>query len=86
MTQKNNAAIENFIKKVRLAQTAKSKDIRITIEEAQDLVASIALINNQSDILLELVEKLNAIMAESKKANQVMRQGSTSDGIDGGGF
>lgn len=79
----NNAAIENFIKKVRLAQNAKAKDLRLTLEEAQDLIASIAMINNHTDKLSEVVTKLDDI---SKSLSQPQSTGKASGGVNGGTF
>jgi len=77
----NNATIENFIKKVRLAETTKSKDLRLTIEEARDLVASIALINTGGDAVEQLSKKMDKII---KKIDE--RPVTLSPHIDGGGF
>lgn len=78
----NNAAIENFIKKVRLAQTTKSKDIRITIEEAIDLVASIALINTNNDVIADISKQMKSVL---KKLNDNTTS-NISPHVDGGGF
>jgi predicted DNA-binding transcriptional regulator YafY len=83
MVAANSGAIENFIKKYRLAQNTKSKDFRLTIEEAGDLIAGIALLNNQSELLKELLEKTEEILKESKKVKVEVPR---SDGIDGGSF
>ncbi len=79
----NNSAIENFIKKVRLAETTKSKDIRITIEEARDLVASIALVNSNDSGVNELHKKFDRLL---KKLDEVQTQPNKTPHIDGGGF
>ena len=79
----NNAAIENFIKKVRLAQTTKSKDFRLSLEEAIELVNSIALINNQEEHLKGLETKIDGLI-RLLKAKPI--QEPQTGGINGGEF
>lgn len=77
-----NAAIENFIKKYRLALNSKAKDIRITTEEAGDLIASIALIKSDREGIEQLEKALN-YLAEQIRVSST----PTSDGVmDGGTF
>lgn len=85
MSKTNNAAIENFIKRYRLAVSNKSKDIRLTVEEAADLVASIALINLHDEKLLVIHEKLDNIVKSMSKV-QVSTESKDSSDLDGGKF
>ena len=79
----NNATIENFIKKVRLAETTKSKDIRITIEEARDLVSSIALVGANDTGISELHKKFDRLI---RRLDESQQQSNKPPHIDGGGF
>jgi translation initiation factor 2B subunit (eIF-2B alpha/beta/delta family) len=81
----NNAALENFIKKYRLAVTNKSKDIRLTVEEAGDLVASIAMINLHDEKLLNVHSKLDTILKALTTVSSQQAKPS-DDGVDGGSF
>lgn len=80
----NNAALENFIKKYRLAVTNKSKDIRLTVEEAGELVASIALINLNDKNFSTIHEKLDTL-AKAVITNKSNQKSDTPD-LDGGSF
>jgi hypothetical protein len=82
---KTNAAIESFIKKYRLALTSKAKDIRITTEEAGDLIASIALIKSDREALEQLKESIDAL-AKQTQAKIITSTHDLQPGIDGGGF
>ena len=79
-----NAAIENFIKKYRLAISSKAKDIRITTEEAGDLVASIALMKSSNEALKELQRVVTQMHTDL--AEKISNSGGSSGSIDGGGF
>jgi len=56
------SALEIFIKKYQTARNYNSKEIRITIQDAEELSTAIALIlssvNNLSSKVIELQEKL----------------------------
>lgn len=80
-----NAALENFITKYRLALTSKAKDIRITTEEAGDLVASIALIKSDREGINKLETAINNL-ASQIQANSDGTLQDTNPGIDGGTF
>ena len=77
----NPAIIEEFIKKYRLAQTSKSKDIRITVEEAGELVAWIAMINSNQNKLDVIEKKLNLIIELQNKPKE-----DDEPILSGGGF
>ena len=50
-------SIEKFLEKLRLANRSRSKDIRLTIEEAQELGTTISqVLVRQSSLLEEIVE------------------------------
>lgn len=78
----NNAAIENFIKKYRIALKSQSKDIRITVEEAGDIVASIALINSGTESIDRLEKTINLLKQEIQNNSQTV----TQPNMDGGQF
>lgn len=78
----NAAIIEEFIKKYRLAQTSKSKDFRITIEEAGDLVAWIAMINSNQSKMDNMTKKLDLIAELLKK----LPEPESAPIMNGGGF
>ena len=79
----NPAAIDNFIKKYRLAMSSKAKDFRITVEEAGELVACIALINTNQGDLKNLEKKLDLLI---KQATTVQQTPMPSGHMDGGTF
>ena len=74
------SAIDFFIKKVKLAQNSNAKDLRLTLEEAQDLVCAIATINSNQELIQDLNKKLDDIY---KKVSMNITQTS---GINGGVF
>ena len=82
----DSIAIKNFITKVRLARSSNAKDLRLTMEEAQDLVSWIAMINaNQESI--ETIQKLNQKM--DRILNMILSKEEkdlTVPKINGGGF
>ena len=83
----NSIVIKNFIDKVRLAQSHKSKDIRLTIEEAADLVAWIAMINTNQLDFERIVVGLNSLHMKIDKG--ISKSKSLPDGlpgINGGAF
>lgn len=83
----NNAAIENLIKKYRLAITSKSKDLRFTTEEVGDIVAAIATLNSNTQILEQLHVKLDVVAKSIGNIGKtVQTQSTTNDGVDGGSF
>lgn len=73
-----SSPIEGFVKKYRAAVAAKSKDIRISIEEAADIIGAFAVANtsNKSDQILAQV------LAELKNLKSSSGDGS----MDGGTF
>lgn len=58
-------SIKNFIDKVRLANSSKSKDLRLTIEEANDLVSWIAMIQINSESIELLHTKIDKLTKAS---------------------
>lgn len=79
----NTATIETFIKKYRLALSNKSKDIRITIEEAGELVAWIAMINSNQETIQNIDAKITDIL---KMLQSAPIQQTSDDAMDGGLF
>ena len=77
----NISPIESFIKKYRAAIADRNKDIRISIEEATDIVAAFATINTSGQ---DLNKSLIAIVNEIKGLKSNTPTESTS--LDGGKF
>ena len=78
----NNASIESFLKKYRLAIANESKEIRLTLNEVGDIVASIAQLNLQNDQIAKLhtkVDNLTKLLVENNS-------NTSSIGLDGGKF
>jgi hypothetical protein len=71
----NNDAIDRFLERVRQAQRSRSREIRMTVEEAAELSVNIAL-------LLGTEKKLLGNIIELQKQQTVI--GDIS--MDGGGF
>jgi len=78
-----NSVIESFINKFKLAQSSKSKDIRITVEEAGDLINAIASINSDRSEIERLSKKIDALSSHVKNIPLVA---PNNGGVDGGGF
>lgn len=76
----NISAIESFIKKYRAAIAAKSKDMRISIDEATDIIAAFATTNTSNT---ELSKTLKSIDAEIKN---LKTQSPSNQNLDGGKF
>lgn len=70
-----SVAIDNLSKKVKQARNSKSKDIRISIEEAQDVLFEIAKSNYN---LQEIKEKVDYIYQNIDSISE--------DNMDGGRF
>lgn len=80
MQEKQLSPIESFIRKYRTAQSAKAKELRITFEEATDLIAAFALINNGKE---NINQKLDNIL---KSLTELKSQDSEDTYLDGGKF
>lgn len=71
----NNDAVNKFLERVRSAQRSRSKEVRLTIEEANEIATNIAQLLGQSTKLLNDIVELQK------------NQGSpTNVAMDGGGF
>lgn len=75
--------IENFIKKVKLANTSNSKEVRFPITELNDLVASIALLNASSAHQKFLEQKIDSLINTLKTSSTTQAE---PPAINGGGF
>lgn len=78
----SHTAIDNLIKKYRLALSSKAKDFRLTTEEAGELVACIALINTNQNNIQGIEIKIDTLI---KQINAQQNQ-ATSGPLDGGKF
>lgn len=72
--------LEMFIKKYKNAIASRSKDIRLSIEEATDVLTAFATINTSN-------EDLSKVLLSLKNSIQSLQQDIKSPGImDGGKF
>lgn len=66
MNQINSTSIRLFADKVKTASRSKSKDIRLTIEDAVELsTVMLELLSKQNDLLLQIAE-----MSKNIQSNQ----------------
>jgi len=71
-------SVERFIQRVRAAEKSQSKDIRLSIQEARELVSDLALFSAKlSDTMQEMNENLKEIKQSTTKIDVK---------FDGGGF
>jgi len=75
-----NSLIESFIKKYRSAVAAKSKDIRISIDEASDIIGAFATVNTSNS---EVISLLNQLI---KEIQELKANPTPHTGLDGGSF
>lgn len=83
MTSKNNfpntlPSLERFIQRVRAAEKGQAKDIRLSIQEAREMVSDIAMFTTN---LAENLNNLNTTLAEIKESTTKI-----DVKFDGGGF
>lgn len=71
----NNDAVNKFLERVRSAQRSRSKEVRLTIDEANEIATNIAQLLGQSTKLLNDIVEL-----------QKNQGTSTNVAMDGGGF
>lgn len=58
MNRFDSSVIDSFSQKVKIATRSQSKDVRLTIEEANELsLALVELLNNENKLLKKLAEK-----------------------------
>ena len=76
-----NSPIESFIKKYRTCISNKNKDIRISIDEATDIIAAFAKINTSNEDLSLLIKSIRSDLSEIKQSIN-----SENSGFDGGHF
>ena len=75
-----NSTIDAFIKKYRKARASKSKEIRISIDEATSIIAAFAATNTSNTDMIKL---LTSISKDVKKLSKTTNQ---SNNLDGGKF
>lgn len=71
-------SLERFIQRVKSAEKSQQRDIRITIQEARDMVSDIALFTTRLNETLNNINKTLSNMQESTSTVDVK--------MDGGGF
>ena len=71
-------SLERFIQRVKSAEKSQQRDIRITIQEARDMVSDIALFTTRLNETLNNINKTLSNMQESTTTVDVK--------MDGGGF
>ena len=71
-------AIEKLIQRVAVAERSQQKDIRISIQEARDLTAELAILTSR---LGKTVQEIHQSLKEIKESNT-----SIDVKFDGGGF
>lgn len=71
-------SVEKFIQRVRAAEKSQSKDIRLSIQEARDMVSDLALFSAR---LSETVQEMNTTLKEIKESTTKI-----DVKFDGGGF
>ena len=83
MSQQNNLptnlpSVERLIQRVNVAEKTQQKDIRISIQEARELTAELAIMTSK---LGKTVQEIHAMLAE-------IRESTTNIDVkfDGGGF
>ena len=83
MSQQNNLptnlpSVEKLIQRVNVAEKTQQKDIRISIQEARELTAELAIMTSK---LGKTVQEIHAMLAE-------IRESTTQIDVkfDGGGF
>lgn len=58
MSKMSRGSLDNFLERVRQAQRARSKNVNLTIEEAQELAATMAQLLSRENVLLEEIVEL----------------------------
>ena len=72
------ASVEKLIQRVSAAEKSQQKEIRISIQEARDLIQELAVISSK---LGQTLQEINQNLAELKKSN-----GNIDVKFDGGTF
>lgn len=78
-------SVERIAQRVSAADRAQQKEIRLTIVEARELLAELAILTTK---LGKNINEIHNIMLEIKGSgiNNSSNQGNNSGGLDGGGF
>ena len=73
----NNSSItiENFLKKYRSAVAAKSKEIRLSTEEATDVIAAFVMISDDNKILHTKLDKIVELLSKNQEKPDVLLSG-----------
>ena len=77
----NTEAIDLFLKRVQECQKVRAKEVRLTLQEAQDISISLSLLQNRN---VGLLEQINQLQDQSIKHQS--QPGPIQVGMDGGGF
>ena len=83
MSQQNNLptnlpSVERLIQRVNVAEKTQQKDIRISLQEARELTAELAIMTSK---LGKTVQEIHAMLAEIKESTT-----NIDVKFDGGGF
>lgn len=70
--------IERLVQRIVTAEKSQQKDIRITIQEARDLTAELAILTSR---LGQTVKEIHTMLGEIKESSQTVEVK-----FDGGGF
>jgi hypothetical protein len=78
----NPEAINNFLKRIQESSKARSQELRITMQEANEIAIAISLVLAKTNSLLEQVTQLQDSIIRTHN----MTASSLDVGMDGGGF
>lgn len=77
----NTSAVDKFLRTVKTAKDFNSKEVKLTIQDAEQLAISLATVLNQER---ELVVKL--LQCQEKLVNNMSNSAPGSLNLNGGGF
>ena len=77
-TPVNLPSVERLIQRVSVAEKSQQKDIRISIQEARDLIAELAIMTSKMGQTMQEIHRMLAEIRESTTQIDVK--------VDGGGF
>ena len=79
----NLPSVERIMQRVMAAERAQQREIRITVQEARELAAELAVVSAK---LGKTVSEIHAMLSEIKLAAASNTTTTTSGGFDGGTF